>query len=519
MTPLPQLLIIDDVYGRTGRGRNRDRELFCARLGLRDITGDVEVAPVDDPLAEAVLYCGQKEQDGMVLNDLEGVVQRIRSAWKTWPRWALVLLDMHFETGPVDPQTGEPQGEARDRDPRHYFGLKILEAILDQPEFADLPMVILSSMEREQMERRFARQGVFAFVEKDQLDRTRLDNLLRNHGYLQDSRIIGRSLPFLHALREARRMSRLGNSNLLLLGETGTGKELLADYVHRTSGRTGLFRKLFVRANDDMFSADLFGYLKGAFTGAVRDRAGEAELAHGGTLFFDEFGDIPTGAQDKLMRLLDISIREAQRMGDTNVKRLDLQVVMATNRFDILEGGFRRDLLQRANASNPIVLPPLRHRQEDIALLAEVFVRKHEAALGAERREISAEALALLQSFPWPGNVRELEQEIVQAVSSYRSIRYLSPEHLPLARRGARVQVSRPFPAVDPPAGPAGPPAMPEPEPCHSLGSLIHRFPTLEFDIGDRDQWLGRLGDLQSAYARLVARYLNAALEASALAS
>ena len=530
MKPLPRVLFVDDVYGRAQAPRNRDRELFCARLGVSDVTGDVATNPVDEPVAEAILHSGQVRRDNRVENDLDGVIERVRAGWRQWPRWAMVLLDMHFQTGPIDPATGEAHGDPRDRDPEHYFGLQILDRLLAEKDLQGLPIVILSAMERERIEQRFARQGVFAFVEKEQLNRERLQELLLANGYLQDEKILGQSLPLLRALRDARRMSQIGNANMLVLGETGTGKELVAEYIHRASGRSGNFRKLFVRANDDMFSADLFGYVKGAFTGAIRDRAGEAEMADRGTLFFDEFGDIPLGTQDKLMRLLDTSTREAQRIGDTRSRQLDLQVVLATNKFEIVKSGFRRDLLQRANASNPIVLPPLRERPEDIGVLVEFFVRKHEKELGAEHREISSAALEILTAGAWPGNVRELEHEILQAVSSYRGIRVLSPEHLAMTHRTPLVTGVA---GVDPTGLPdAAAPAGADPAPTAgadgadaangaalTVEELIDRLGELEFSIAGKDSWLGRLGDVQGAYARLVARYLSAALEASALAS
>jgi len=506
MSALPRLLVIDDLHGRAPRGGNRDRQMFCARLGVRDITGDMASPPVESPVAEAVLISGQHQIEQRMVNDLEGVVQRVRSGWQQWPRWSLVMVDLHFQTGPIDPAS--------------------------EPGLEGLPLVVLSAMERERIERRFARRGVFAFVEKDRLDRQGLRDLLWEHGLIQDDRIVARSLPVLTALRDARRQSRIGNTNILLLGETGTGKELVADYIHRCSQREGLFRKVFVRSNDDMFAADLFGYVKGAFTGAIRDRAGEAEQADGGTLFLDEFGDIPAGSRDKLLRLLDTSTRESQRIGDGRIRKLDLQVVMATNRFEILKGGFRGDLLHRANAAHPIVLPPLRQRREDIPLLAEFFVRRHELRLGAERREIAPEALDLLAAFSWPGNVRELENELLKAVSSYRGIRYLVPEHIEASRREQLfletvVCGQADDDAAIPPAATPGDLPIPAPGGAvpvaapggTSLREVLSALEAAEFAAVDSEGWAGGLEEVQGAYARMVARYLNAALAASAIAS
>jgi len=525
MNVLPRLLIIDDLYGRCDAAGLRDRRLFCSRLGVEDISGDDrKAATVEKPVAAAVLSSGQKRRQGRVCNDLEGVVQQIRQGWRQWPRWSLVMVDLHFQTGIIDQATGEPAGEISDRDPELYFGLQILERILSEPDLEGLPMVILSAMERERIERRFARRGIFAFVDKELLDRQGLQELLWEHGLLQDECIVAQSLPVLMALRGARRQSRIGNANMLLLGETGTGKELVAEYLHRCSGRDGPFRKVFVRSNDDMFASDLFGYVKGAFTGAVRDRVGEAEEADGGTLFLDEFGDIPAGSRDKLMRLLDTDTRESQRIGDSRIRKLDLQVVMATNRFEILQGGFRRDLLQRANAAHPIVLPPLRERCEDIPLLAEFFVRRHERRLGAERRDIAPETMKLMQSYFWPGNVRELDNEMLKAVASYRGIRYLAPGHLELDR-SAGVSLRRPVAGAVPVADRAtagdvqAARVAPEEVPEQALTDFIRGLAAVQFPAGDSAAWAGKFTELQGAYARLLARYLEAALAASTIAT
>src|SRR6266566_971680 len=247
---LPRILVIDDLYGRTRReGRNQDRYDFCYRLKLVDITGDEigrgEAQKIDQPIAEAVFCGGQVEEGGVVRNDAEQVLRVIRGGWYSVPVWSLVLLDLHFKTGRVGPD-GEPEGTHRDRDPRGYFGLELLERI--KAEYSDLPVVVLSAMERDPIEAEFSRRLAHVFQEKDRLTHQRLGELLQTYGLVEDERglIIGRSKAMLMCLREARRIAATGGANVLLLGETGTGKELLARYIHDMSPNRG---GKFVRVN------------------------------------------------------------------------------------------------------------------------------------------------------------------------------------------------------------------------------------------------------------------------------
>ncbi|MEM8550691.1 MAG: sigma 54-interacting transcriptional regulator, partial [Verrucomicrobiota bacterium] len=385
MSTLPRILVIDDVYGRMRDGRNRDRESFCVRLGLQDVTGDGTPEEINHPVAEVVFLRGQVEEEGQVQNDLEGTLGQVRSGWAEWPRWALLLLDLHFKTGRIA-SGGEPVGSEHDRDPAHYFGLTILDHLWQDPSLRNIPVVLLSAMERNEIEARFAERGVLDFVDKNELDRDSLWGLLKQQGLIKDREIIGHALSLLQCLRAARRRAMQGDDNILILGETGTGKELLAEYVHKWSRRPGRYETLFTQGVPETLIEDkLFGHVKGAFTDAKSDEAGAADLANQGTLFIDEFGDIPATIQNKLLRLLDKNVREAQRLGSREVQKLDLQVVMATNRLDILTAsGFRNDLLSRAKVRNPVVLPPLRERLEDIPLLVNHFVRKFEKAFEAK---------------------------------------------------------------------------------------------------------------------------------------
>jgi DNA-binding NtrC family response regulator len=524
MSDAPRLLVIDDNYGWAGDERNRNRESFCQRVGLQDVTGDVRARPLDKPVAEAVFFQGQQEADGRIENDLEGTVRQIRAAWQREPRPALLLLDLHFKTGRVGPN-GRPQGSDEDRDPHQYFGLKVLERLWDDAELREIPVVILSSMDRDAIEERFAEHGVFDFFDKSDLDRQALRQLIDTYGLIADDReegaIIGRSPPLLKALREARRRAKSEGGNVLVLGETGTGKELLARYLHDQSLRHEREERPFVTlftegASDDLIADRLFGHVEGAFTGATDDRKGHAEQADGGTLFIDEFGNIPGRVQGKLLRLLDPNIRETQRQGTEEIKQVALQVVMATNKMDVLtDTGFRGDLLERADARNPVTLPPLRERAGDLPRLTEHFLREAEEKHEAERREITDGAMAALRDYPWPGNVRELENVIGNAVLRYPGLRRLSGAHLGLEDRAAQ----EPTVPVSEENGTATPltnsPTAPARQP--DVAALIRQLEHATFENAGPADLEGALPEFQGAYARLVARLLNAALEATRL--
>jgi len=213
-------------------------------------------------------------------------------------------------------------------------------------------------------------------------------------------------------------IQRVGPSkaSVLIVGETGTGKELAARAVHNASPRR---EQLFVPLNcaaipADILESELFGYEKGAFTGAVKDRVGKFELADGGTIFLDELTEMPMALQAKLLRVLQEN--SIERLGGNRVIKLDIRVIAATNRDPraaITAGKLREDLYYRVNVVS-IELPPLRQRIADIAGLVEHFIVKHGHVAGQTR--LAAGALAALQAYTWPGNVRELENMVERAL-------------------------------------------------------------------------------------------------------
>jgi DNA-binding NtrC family response regulator len=510
----PRILVIDDQLGGVrADGRNRLREDLCLTVGLRDETGDGVTEPVDEPIAEAVFHRGQSLEDGQIRNDLPGTLTAIRKGWLGWPRWALVLLDMQFKTG-LQGGNSETSGIAPIGQSESYFGLEILEQIWQAPDLSDIPVVVLSSMVRDQIEARFADQGAFDFVDKNDLTRERLRQLIETYGLIESDSIIGRSVPFLKCLREARQRAFIGNDNILLLGESGTGKEVLARYIHDMSPRRqGPYVTVYTQGVPETLIEDrLFGHEKGGYSGATSSQPGAAEQAHKGSLFIDEFGDVPALIQSKLLRLLDKNTRESQRLGaraDT-VRKLDLQVILATNRLDMLElDGFRKDLLFRVRTADAIWVPPLRERREDIPLLAQHFVSKSEAAfgsiLGVELRIISMEAIQALCDHDWPDNVRGLEQVIESAVYRFPKLRVLSAAHLRLPGRSPHSKTIVPTPGLEPATGGGRLPQL-----LQQLGSLDLTAAALP-----RTEWAGKLPDLQATFARAAGALLRAALVAT----
>ena len=223
------------------------------------------------------------------------------------------------------------------------------------------------------------------------------------------------------------------NSTVLIQGETGTGKELIARTIHNNSPRAS---ERFVAFNaaaipDGLAEAELFGHVKGAFTGAVGSRVGRFELAHRGTLFIDEVSSMSMPLQAKLLRALQE--REVERVGESKPLKLDIRVVAATNadlRKLVKEGAFREDLFYRLNVI-PVMLPPLRARREDIPLLAQHFARKSCRENTVALKPISQEALRILMAYDWPGNIRQFENAIEHAVAMSLTAPEIGPEALP----------------------------------------------------------------------------------------
>ena len=261
--------------------------------------------------------------------------------------------------------------------------------------------------------------------------------------------ILGSSAPLREALEKLRQVAAT-SSTVLLLGETGTGKELFARALHDESRRRDgpLVKVSCAAIAPSLIESELFGHEKGAFTGALARRLGRFERAHGGTLFLDEIGELPLETQAKLLRALEE--REIDRVGGSAPVAVDVRVVAATNRdlaAEVHAGRFRADLYYRL-AVFPITLPPLRARRDDIALLAAAFVERQARALHKPLRGLTDEASAKLAAYAFPGNVRELHNVIERAAILARGAWIGVPE-LPDLRGAADAQSLAPSPGPD----------------------------------------------------------------------
>ena len=276
-------------------------------------------------------------------------------------------------------------------------------------------------------------QGCMMAIVEDITERKRVelelqelkDQLLRENVVLREEvdatsmfeEIVGNS-PALRVVLARVAKVALTDSTVLITGETGTGKELIARAIHKRSARSA---KAFVSLNcaaipPSLIASELFGHEKGAFTGALQQRLGRFELAQGGTLFLDEIGELPMELQVNLLRVLQE--REFERVGGSRPIRSDVRLIAATNRdlkSEITSGKFRKDLFYRLNVF-PIEMPSLRARREDIPLLAEYFIHRYAKKLGKKVSRISKKTLQMFQDYEWPGNIRELQNVVERSL-------------------------------------------------------------------------------------------------------
>jgi two-component system response regulator PilR (NtrC family) len=311
-------------------------------------------------------------------------------------------------------------------------GMEVLRQIREQDP--DLVVVVITAFSSIEGAIDAMKQGAFHYIPKPfkneevrltirkGLERRQLkaeNRALKEqlHGRFGFDRIIGKSKP-IQQVFDLIRLAAPSKSNILILGDSGTGKELVAKAIHHNSKRRN---GPFVTVNSgsmpaDLLESNLFGHVKGSFTGAISNKKGLFELANGGSIFFDEIGNIPLETQAKLLRV--IQEKEFMRLGGVEVLKADVRIIAATNANleDLVErGAFREDLYYRLNVIT-IHLPPLRKRPEDIPLIANHFLHTYARENEKPIREISSGAMQLLMDYHWPGNVRELENAIERAV-------------------------------------------------------------------------------------------------------
>lgn len=363
----------------------------------------------------------------LVVDDEPSILQSLKG----------VLEDEGYET--VLAGSGEAALEEIVRDPPDLVlldiwlpgmdGMEVLERI--KKTHPSLPVIIISGHGTIETAVRATRTGAFDFVEKPlsverilvsvqnalQVSRLEADNLLWREKAERRHRLTGDS-PAITQLREQIRRAAPSNATVLVTGENGTGKELVARSIHFFSPRRNrpLIEVNCAAIPEELIESELFGHEKGAFTGAQERRRGKFDLADGGTLFLDEIGDMSLKTQAKILRI--IQEQSFERVGGSKTIRVDVRIVAATNKdlqAEIEAGRFRQDLFFRLNVI-PLHVPPLRDRLEDIPLLVDDFLQElsQESTLG--RKEIDPEVLGLLKRYDWPGNVRELKNFVERLV-------------------------------------------------------------------------------------------------------
>lgn len=278
---------------------------------------------------------------------------------------------------------------------------------------AQLSIAIANILANEELEKRMRAINSY----KQQLEKEKLYLQEEINDVYNYQEIIGAGPAIQPVLQRVSQVAKT-DSSVLILGETGTGKELIARAIHNQSYRRD---QLMVKVNcaalsPHLIESELFGHERGSFTGATDRRIGKFELAAGGTLFLDEIGEMPLDLQVKLLRVLQE--KEIERVGGKTVIRTDVRIIAATNRQlwqEVQAGRFRSDLYYRLNVF-PITMPPLRHRTEDIPALVDHFIARHARKTGKRISGVSAQVLSVLKAYPWPGNIRELEHLIERTV-------------------------------------------------------------------------------------------------------
>ena len=367
-----------------------------------------------------------------------------------------VLRDEGYEVDAVD------SGEAcLEQLPRQAYDVVLLDIWLPgmdglatlarmRERQIDVQVVIISGHGNIESAVRAIKMGAFDFVEKPlSLEKTVLvvRNALTQRRLEAENRALRAKVDAQHVmvgesyamakLREQVAMAAPTNGRVLIFGENGTGKELVARNIHQLSRRR---TRSFVEVNcaaipEELIESELFGHVRGAFTGAVADRRGKFEAAHGGTIFLDEIADMSLKTQAKVLRVLQEQVMEA--VGGSSRIRVDARVLAATNKdltAEIRAGRFREDLYFRLNVV-PIVVPPLRDRQEDIPLLAEHFMAMLAREYGRRPKTFEADAVIALRQYVWPGNVRELHNVVERLMIMVPGDR-ISSRDLPFLDKG-----------------------------------------------------------------------------------
>lgn len=555
---LPRILVLDDLWFWS----RAQRERVCRRLGLFDATDGGEPENTTDYVAIAEFRSGQLRQGNEIVNDLDLAIRQIESRWRSEVdhRWALVLLDLQFDKGlvhegEIDPNTNWPHDTEPD------FGLRILQEMVDHwPDqesgtgVSEIPVVIMSTFERAERGAAANRAGALRYVEKGSLDRTLLEELLDQVGLIEDgsNRILGHSTALLKTLRRAREAGRTARGNVLILGKMGSGKTILAEYIHQHSSRRKRQMQRFTVSEGmdaTLLKAQLYGFWHGAYTPADRSEAGLAERAHQSTLFLDEIANLPPTAQSELLefgRLRTDGMRELSRLGsfptappaarsqalgsvvgqlDRNTQRIavDVFLITATNKpLDdpdyVRAAGFLPDLLTRLGREyfSYITFPTVKDRPEDIVILFEEFLRQAtEASGGAWPKVLDHEVTQRLEAYPWNGNVAEIQgvaREVERASRHWHEVHGRHLGNFDNSIRKATYSGLAETAAGDGSVTGSELAATQSPLDANTLAETCNALRSVHF-VGLRRELEGALPSFRAAYGEALIRLLAAALE------
>lgn len=495
---LPQILVVDDQFARNAT----ERSLFLRDAGL--VEAGACSGGMQQALAEVTFCSGQRREGNRMINDPNIVLEAAGG------NWALVLLDVQFDSGELD-SVGRPSGQAGD----DTFGLTVYKHL--KTARPNLAVVLLSGKRQEEI----AEDKTGApYLSKRGLTPYEMRRALASYGTLdpQGTHTVldigvdiiaeapGSLAAFGHGFVHAG-----SDASILILGESGVGKEVLARYLHRASPRSsGPFLAVNVAAiPSDLVESELFGIGKNVAS-SVDARMGKFELAAGGTLFLDEIGDMPLDVQAKVLRALQE--RKIVRVGEVEEVPLDIRLISATSRdlsSQVVSGGFRGDLLYRINTV-PISIPPLRERRQDTAPLARSFLNKFATTQGKIGVSFSANAIAALEAHSFPGNVRELGNLVERLVSATGHHQLIGDREIrETLGMSSNADLALRSPSVLPAVAPSSMPDKPGAPSLAELADWLDQIPVAKDDPALK----GVKPKLDEAVRRLVQRLAGAALE------